>query len=237
MNEYILQFQQLDLKLRKIEQELGATEERRRSKQLHQYLKESEEKLKQLEEHAEQLSLRLDKLKDSYAENKELIAEYAAAVDKSIDLDELNYLNKKIQRFEQDGFAFRQRHGDAFEGHGGYLRTVRGIQTKASQSQKAVQRGKKQLRRGEKEQGAGNNRNKKKDGSGREKNFAGAARKVPQAQKSGGLSAFCEPVGRKSVRRLSRRYAHVFGVKAFRQGLHRMRKLPQNYLQIGVTAA
>ena len=44
-------------------------------------------------------------------------------------------------------------------------------------------------------------------------------------------------VGRKSVRRLSRRYAHVFGVKAFRQGLHRMRKLPQNYLQIGVTAA
>lgn len=67
------------MKLRKIEQELGATEERRRSKQLHQYLKESEEKLKQLEEHAEQLSLRLDKLKDSYAENKELIAEYAAA--------------------------------------------------------------------------------------------------------------------------------------------------------------
>ena len=96
MNEYILQFQQLDLKLRKIEQELGATAERRRSKQLHQYLKESEEKLKQLEEHAEQLSLRLDKLKDSYAENKELIAEYAAAVDKSIDLDELNYLNKKF---------------------------------------------------------------------------------------------------------------------------------------------
>ncbi len=80
MIENILQFQQLDLMLRRIEQELGATEERRRSKQLH----------------AEQLSLKLDKLKDSYAENKELIAEYAAAVDKSINLDELNYLNKKL---------------------------------------------------------------------------------------------------------------------------------------------
>lgn len=96
MIESILQYQQLDLKLRKIEQELGATEERKRSKQWFQYLKESEEKLKQMEEHAEQLFLKLNKLKDSYAENKELIAEYTVAVDKSIDLDELNYLNKKF---------------------------------------------------------------------------------------------------------------------------------------------
>ncbi|MFR3346599.1 MAG: hypothetical protein ACLTSK_00885 [Christensenellales bacterium] len=78
-------------------------------------------------------------------------------------------------------------------------------------------------------------RNKKKMAQA-EKKFRRAARKYRKL-KVRGFIRLCQPVGRKSVRRLSRRYAHVFGVKAFRQGLHRMRKLPQNYLQIGVTAA
>ena len=97
MLDKILEYQTLDAQIKAIELELSSTEERKRSRDLLQFLKETEEKLKKMEQYVSEIAFKYNSFKEQYDTNSNLLKEYSDAVNSVMDEDELNYLRKKYE--------------------------------------------------------------------------------------------------------------------------------------------
>ncbi|MBQ2712486.1 MAG: hypothetical protein IJF71_03825 [Clostridia bacterium] len=93
----ILEYQKVDGLLRKIENELKNSEERKRASQAKAFLLESEETSRRMDHRAEELIAAYHKLCEKQERESTTLAEYEASVEESKnDLDELRYIEKKI---------------------------------------------------------------------------------------------------------------------------------------------
>lgn len=93
----LLRYQEIDGKLRQIEKQLNDSESKKRGRQLNAYLRESEETFKKMEQRSKELNILLATLMQNFEEKNKLVAEYEKNVNSSRNLDEINYLRKKVE--------------------------------------------------------------------------------------------------------------------------------------------
>jgi len=96
MIEKILKYQEIDGKVRQIEKQLNESENKKRGRQFSAYLKDAETAFKKMEQRSKELNIMLNSLTQSFDEKTKLVSEYEKNIDTSRDLDEINYLRKKI---------------------------------------------------------------------------------------------------------------------------------------------
>ncbi|MDD3831842.1 MAG: hypothetical protein PHW00_04220 [Clostridia bacterium] len=93
---YVLEYQQTDGKLRAIEKELNNSAERIRYKKLAENLKSAEDTVRKMEIKTNELNIMLTNLEKKLQSSKLSMNEFASNVDHCIDLQELEYLTKKV---------------------------------------------------------------------------------------------------------------------------------------------
>ena len=99
MDQNILDYQQQDGVLRRIENELQNSEERKRAAAAKSFLLEGEEVIAKTDKKAGDLLVKFQNLQHTLAECVQMSEEYEALMKESKeDEDELSYLNKKIQQ-------------------------------------------------------------------------------------------------------------------------------------------
>lgn len=99
MNQAMLDYQKVDSRLKKLENDLHNSEERKRTMAAKKFLLEGEEVATKTDEKAVELLSAFRKLKDVQTEQAKIIDEYEAAMSESGDNpDELAYLAKKINQ-------------------------------------------------------------------------------------------------------------------------------------------
>ncbi len=99
MNQAMLDYQKVDSRLKKLENDLHNSEERKRTMAAKKFLLEGEEVATRTDERAVELLSAFRKLKEAQAEQIKIIDEYEADMAESgEDLDELAYLAKKINQ-------------------------------------------------------------------------------------------------------------------------------------------
>jgi predicted nucleic acid-binding Zn-ribbon protein len=108
----ILKYQNLDLELKKIEDELAKCDERKRAKQAQTFLKDAEESLKRMDKNAAELFAAYSRIAKEFAAQNEMVSEYDKTVENCENLDELNYLNKKVEKIS-DAIAALEREMSA----------------------------------------------------------------------------------------------------------------------------
>jgi len=96
MIEKVLTYQETDGKIRQIEKQLNDSESKKRGRQFSAYLRDAEAAFKKMEQRSKELNIMLNGLTQSFDEKVKLVTEYEKNVDTSRDLEEINYLRKKI---------------------------------------------------------------------------------------------------------------------------------------------
>ena len=99
MNQAMLDYQKVDSQLKKLENDLHNSEERKRTMAAKKFLLDGEDVATRTDEKAVELLSAFHKLKEAQAEQAKIIDEYEAAMSESgEDPDELAYLAKKINQ-------------------------------------------------------------------------------------------------------------------------------------------
>ena len=99
MTQHLLAYQEIDKEVRRIEMELGNSDERKKTLTAMNFLKDGEEVVKKADRKSEELLYLYEKLKKSLDEQVKIVAEYETAIKGSLsDNDELSYLAKKINQ-------------------------------------------------------------------------------------------------------------------------------------------
>lgn len=96
MIQNILKYQTIERDLRKIEQEIQASGERKKAQSAKNFLLDSDENLSKMDKRAEELLQLLNKAKKTYQENADILKEYEATANTLKSGDEASYLAKKI---------------------------------------------------------------------------------------------------------------------------------------------
>lgn len=92
----LLNYQEVDKNLKKIEQDIAANEDRKRALSAKSYIMEGEELATKIDRKAIELINMFNKLKETYNEHSALIAEYGTLSETLTDEGEISYLNKKV---------------------------------------------------------------------------------------------------------------------------------------------
>src|SRR5665647_2837409 len=98
MIQTLLKYQDIDKDLRKIEQELTGSDERKKALLAKNFLMESEENVGKIDRRAEELIKIYKKTKDNFENNLSLIKEYDTTIKSLKNADELSYLTKKVNQ-------------------------------------------------------------------------------------------------------------------------------------------
>ena len=96
MIQVLLQYQEVDKKLRKIEQELYNSDERKRAAAAKNFLMDSEDTAKKIERRAEDLLTVYRKTKESFDKRSAMAEEYANTAESLTSSDEVSYLARKV---------------------------------------------------------------------------------------------------------------------------------------------
>lgn len=102
MIQELLQYQDIDKKLRKLEQEVYNSEERKKAQAAKNFLLESEETVSKIDMKAADLLNMYNKVKTVYNDRLSVIAEYEKTVSTLTSGDELSYLTKKVNALSDD---------------------------------------------------------------------------------------------------------------------------------------
>lgn len=101
MIQTILQYQEVDKKLWKIEQDLSKNEERRKAKVARTFLMEAEETIKKIDRKAAELVGVYDKARADYIKTAETLKEYEHTAGTLKSCDEVAYLQKKVNELSE----------------------------------------------------------------------------------------------------------------------------------------
>ncbi len=98
----LLQYQEVDGKLREIEVSLSQSEERKKAAAAQSVLKSANENIARLDARAKDLAAKFNSLAKLYEQLKETEAEYENVVETCEDLDEINYIKKKAHELSEE---------------------------------------------------------------------------------------------------------------------------------------
>lgn len=99
--QQLFKYQSIDNELKAIKNKLNSTEEFKKLYQAKKFLKTAEDSLKSMGTRVAELNIKLERLSSEVEENCQLIAEYEGSIDKSEDVDELNYLERKTDQLSK----------------------------------------------------------------------------------------------------------------------------------------
>lgn len=95
MIKELLNYQEIDNSLKRIENELNSTEEFKKQRQARAYLKEAEDMLIKMDRRVNEINIIIEKTQAGHAELRKLLEEYVSLLDKTEDTQEIRYLDKK----------------------------------------------------------------------------------------------------------------------------------------------
>lgn len=131
MIQEILNYQEVEGKLRKIENEIMQSDERKKTAAAKKILDVYDENVAALDKRAENLSAVYSKLTESYAKLNETLKEYSGAFETVDGYDEVSYLTKKtaklfdsIKALEKEILSFADEIKNVINGNGKLKKTT-----------------------------------------------------------------------------------------------------------------
>lgn len=101
MEKNLQRYLDLDKQIRRIEQELNGTEERKRTRQLNQALHDAEASLNKMEKRSREIETTIQQTQASLNEKMPWITEYAKNLEDTKDETELDYLQRKFNELKK----------------------------------------------------------------------------------------------------------------------------------------
>ena len=98
MIEELLNYQEVDKKLKKIEQDIALSDDRKKAILAKNYIVESEELAAKIDSKAIELINLFNKMQENYKTHIETVKEYEALAESLTDSQEISYLNKKVSQ-------------------------------------------------------------------------------------------------------------------------------------------
>jgi predicted nucleic acid-binding Zn-ribbon protein len=96
MVETLKQYQELEGKTKRINDEINRSEEAKTFRKLGQFLKEAQDESKKMEGRASDLNMSYSKLHEQFTKSVSAVSDLESGVDHAEDADELNYVAKRV---------------------------------------------------------------------------------------------------------------------------------------------
>ncbi len=109
MVQKLLKYQEVDARLKKIENELLDSEDRKKASSAKKYLAGVEENVNKLDDRAKELALTFESLKQTEAKLNEQCAEFSKALESVADETEASYHVKKIEKLLKEIKALQEQ--------------------------------------------------------------------------------------------------------------------------------